>query len=862
MTPIEQIAQWIDDKPVWWKHTVRLVLEHGELERDHFNEIYSIARMSHGLEAKTEEYTDACKPISFTGYTQEQGTVLLAKLTDVEGVGALAKDQSLTFSKSGLHVVYGDNGAGKSSYVSILKNACLTRGEKPKILGNVFEKIFVTPSAKIFVENGGDEEEIEWSLNCSNLDTLKSIRVFDSESAHHYLNKEDTIGFKPMGLNLLTEIARAISQIKAIVDEDIMPGNGITSLQVINSNSFAANFVNSLSDKTDEEDLQKHKAKLGEEEKIEPLRKEILEDQAQSPETKRAALVQQNALLTPLLNYTSDLLRYLGDKAFDRLLHLYLDYSTKQEKADEIKKATLNNLPLDTVTGISWQTLWNAAKTFIEQEPKLNNFPLNEGDACPLCLQDISASTEKRLESLGKFLKNHAALEAKEAYKLLQNAVTKISAQTPSFGNYKAALIELEKFIPGSEKQFNTLLQQLTQRKPIFSKPSELPETMPALNIEVLEELKQKIELTAQQIEGIKSDADLLSLVQKKQDELQHLIDRQFILKNHDVIVNNIRRHKIVSKMGALGRECNTRPISTLSSQINQEGTVKPLVSALTEELKQFGFIRFTVNAKTRNRSGHQQFKLEIEDAGESIAKIASEGEQRCIAIAAFLAELKAEKRKSAIIFDDPVNSLSHQWRSRVADRLVSESFNRQVVVFTHDIVFYKLLLEAAEAQDANHGSNALERSRRGLVGIVRDSAPWEALTTTKRIKVLNNELRDLKKIDQNGTDEEFRRLSREFYGRLRESWERLVEEKLLNKVVNRFERGVQTQRLKRLTDITDADITRIDDAMSKCSTYFTGHDSAPAIGDPHPTIEEVEKDLATLDSFNIELQTKRKRSN
>ncbi len=80
-------------------------------------------------------------------------------------------------------------------------------------------------------------------------------------------------------------------------------------------------------------------------------------------------------------------------------------------------------------------------------------------------------------------------------------------------------------------------------------------------------------------------------------------------------------------------------------------------------------------------------------------------------------------------------------------------------------------------------------------------------------------------------------------------------------KFVNRFERGVQTQRLKRLTDITDADITRIDDAMSKCSTYFTGHDSAPAIGDPYPTIEEVEQDLAVIEAFNTELQTKRKRS-
>ena len=46
-------------------------------------------------------------------------------------------------------------------------------------------------------------------------------------------------------------------------------------------------------------------------------------------------------------------------------------------------------------------------------------------------------------------------------------------------------------------------------------------------------------------------------------------------------------------------------------------------------------------------------------------------GEQRCISIACFLAEMQADKRKSAVIFDDPVNSLSHQWSQRVAKRIV-----------------------------------------------------------------------------------------------------------------------------------------------------------------------------------------------
>ena len=65
-----------------------------------------------------------------------------------------------------------------------------------------------------------------------------------------------------------------------------------------------------------------------------------------------------------------------------------------------------------------------------------------------------------------------------------------------------------------------------------------------------------------------------------------------------------------------------------------------------------------------------------------------SEGEHRCVAIAAFLAELSTSESNSAIVFDDPVSSLDHVYKDNVAERLAEEGKNRQVIVFTHDHVF------------------------------------------------------------------------------------------------------------------------------------------------------------------------------
>jgi wobble nucleotide-excising tRNase len=77
-----------------------------------------------------------------------------------------------------------------------------------------------------------------------------------------------------------------------------------------------------------------------------------------------------------------------------------------------------------------------------------------------------------------------------------------------------------------------------------------------------------------------------------------------------------------------------------------------------------------------------------------------SEGEKTCVALAAFLTELATAQHASALVFDDPVSSLDHRWRSSVAKRLVDEAKKRQVIVFTHDLVFVNDLLDRMEGQE------------------------------------------------------------------------------------------------------------------------------------------------------------------
>jgi hypothetical protein len=82
------------------------------------------------LEAAHVKATSAGNPV-----------VILRRLRDVQHVNALAADETLSFTRAGLTVVYGDNGSGKSGYARILKQVCRARvGNKSEnVLPNIYD---------------------------------------------------------------------------------------------------------------------------------------------------------------------------------------------------------------------------------------------------------------------------------------------------------------------------------------------------------------------------------------------------------------------------------------------------------------------------------------------------------------------------------------------------------------------------------------------------------------------------------------------------------------------------------------------------------------------------------------------------
>lgn len=235
-----------------------------------------------------------------------------------------------------------------------------------------------------------------------------------------------------------------------------------------------------------------------------------------------------------------------------------------------------------------------------------------------------------------------------------------------------------------------------------------------------------------------------------------------------------------------------------------------------------------------------------------------SEGEQRCLSIAAFFAELSTADDPSGIVFDDPVSSLDFQWRNGVARRLVQESKTRQVIVFTHDVVFLLALRQYADELGVKSLDQHVRHQSKGA-GVCAEELPWVALPVKKKIGYLNNELQAADKLSRGGHQDAYEKEAKYLYGLLREAWERALEEVLLGGVVERYRPDVQTQQIAQIADTSAEDCKAVETAITKCSAWLPGHDMAAAARAPVPEPAELKADIEGLATWVTAIHKRRR---
>jgi hypothetical protein len=213
---------------------------------------------------------------------------------------------------------------------------------------------------------------------------------------------------------------------------------------------------------------------------------------------------------------------------------------------------------------------------------------------------------------------------------------------------------------------------------------------------------------------------------------------------------------------------------------------------------------------------------------------------------------------RSAIIFDDPVSSLDHIWREKIARRLVTEADSRQVIVFTHDLLFLGFLMEESKRQGINCEHQHVRRD--GSAGLCSPDLPWIAMKVKARIGVLRSRWVVADKVYRVEGSAAYEPHAREIYGFLRETWERGIPEVLLHDVVERYRHSIETKKMRVLHDIEEADCKAVEEGMTECSRWIRGHDQAAADGTPVPPPAELKQQIDNLDAWTGAIKKRREK--
>ena len=181
--------------------------------------------------------------------------------------------------------------------------------------------------------------------------------------------------------------------------------------------------------------------------------------------------------------------------------------------------------------------------------------------------------------------------------------------------------------------------------------------------------------------------------------------------------------------------------------------------------------------------------------ADHQITDVLSEGEQKVIALADFLAESSMVSGESTFVFDDPVNSMDYRRIEKIALRLRELSEHNQVIVFTHNIWFATSLLSKFESAPAKCSFFNIETDDEKNTGLISPGSHPNWDTPNK----LKGRINDLINRAQSVSGDERSELIATGYSRLRAWCEVVTEQELLADVVQRYRPNVMMTKLSQI---------------------------------------------------------------
>lgn len=841
LSALDSLIAWANSQDEWVRLAVaELLATRRELPEARLEELYRTFLVEKDLEAGTKVSASAISAGSATSDCDDP--LVLARVGDLKDVNALAPGHSLQLHPR-ITLVYGENGAGKSGYVRVLKRVAGVRAATP-ILPNVQSGSGgAKPEATIVYRLGPDEHTLRWRDEVG-VAPLTCLDIFDSHAAPLHLDSDLTYAYTPRDLALFPLLAGTIEAVRTRLDtarQEATP----------RANPFLPRFGREISFYSRIESLGAASelaelARLGtvppeEEAGLDGLRTRVDALRSEASGARLQVVQADLALARGARDLVDRLSRFDAKRYEDARRAL----AAAEERYRTASAQAFAGEPIPAVLSEPWANFIRAGEDYLKSIGRAD-YPATD-DKCIYCQQNLTGAAVALARKYREYCDSELQRAVEEARRELRAAAEDVTgidlealqraiAQKAAAGELSQVLTDIKALLG----MVRPLMVALDGAASIDAAPAHAAAVAltTALTAEVASLEKLLPELTAEA-------AERQRLFQQESAALRELEARLTLRTLLPDITKYVERAKWANRAATL-LSTRFKGLSKSLTELSKTASDRLLNQDFGERFRaECAALKApTVNVEFPGRKGEAARRKRLTPGASShkLGDVLSEGEQKVVELADFLAEASLRSSPAPIIFDDPVTSLDHLRLAYVARRIVELSEHRQVVVFTHNIVFLNDVLALLEQEKIPFGYQCIEevQSQRGVVS---DTRP-----RIDDFKGISREIKALLEEAKKQTGEMRAVLAERGYDLLRTACEVVVEETLLCGVQQRLHRGLHMNNLTNMKPTAlPAAITGITSLHDRACELIRAHRQPPERGGRRATIEELQADWQTL---------------
>ena len=767
----------------------------------------------------------------------------LTGLQECRGVNALVEDQRVVFNPR-MTVLFGENATGKTGYVRVLKRLANVRSAQP-IIGNIYRPTAGTrPQARIEYKIGDEQRELVWQDE-QGVPPFTRMTVFDNPEAALHLEDDITYLYTPADIALFKYVHEAIEQVRALVDVDLVAREPRTNPFVTafsrGTNVFTR--IETLGASTNLSELEELATVSDEDTSaLEGLRAsvQVLEE---GSDRGRVQVLRGRATVLGNLATVCRYLRGFDVPAYDGSVSALSRARTEQSDA---AAAVFRGEQLPEELRSAWQDFLDAGEQFLQARGQ-TQYP-GVDDACIYCRQVLDDSARQLLSGYRAYSRGAAAEAVEKAESELRGYQAPLTSTefTQSLEAVRGTVDDFE----GDERPYawaDGVRPFLDSVGPVLNAVATAATMEKGEAFGLAATLTPQLERTLEEVRSALAAAqgsaeERAKLLAESQAQMNDL-DARIRLST---LMPDIRQHveqaqwadRLKTLLGSFQRLL--RGVTDTSKAASEALLNRNFEQAFQRECERLRAPTVTLDFPGRRGEAARRKSV---SPNHSIGEILSEGEQKVIAIADFLAEASLRGSSAPIVFDDPVTSFDQRRIGHIASRMAELANEHQVIVFTHNILLVDALFNEFENDAQNCAYYQLDEhdGRKGYVS----SSIHPRLDTPGNLRArINSAIQEA----QGAHDGDRQARVEAAYDVIRAWCESVIERELLAEVTRRYRSNVAVQNVERIrVDRLDAAFKAIVPIWERACSYIQAHAQAVETLGVRPTLDGLRSDWEAL---------------